>query len=165
MTPELRKMMEFAGEQVAKLFQRDGELRRIYHMILRNGDTVVMPAPPGDKDTSVAMVRAYMELNDVVRYIVMDECWTLDTSARLVSSTELKRIKREGVSEHPDRREAIMIMGEDQTGLYTARRYILRPEFGKPKLAPFQFDDYAEGGRWEGRMVGLLPRPTNTRLS
>jgi len=165
MTPELRKMMEFAGEQSAKLFQRDGQLQRIYHMVRRNGDTVVMPAPPGDKDTSTALVRAFMELSEVVRYIVMDEAWTLDTSERLVSSTELKRIKLEGVSQHPDRREAIMIVGEDETGFYTARRYILRPEHGKPKLTPFQFDESHPGGQWEGRMIGLLPRPKTTRLS
>src|SRR5262245_25942342 len=165
MTPELRKMMEFAGEQVVKLFQREGQLLPMYHMVRRNGDTMVMPAPPGDKDTSVALVRAYMELSDVVRYVFMNECWTLDTSERLVSSTELERIRREGVSQHPDRREAIMIIGEDETGLYCARRYILRPEHGKPKLSPFTFDEVHEGGTWEGRMIGLLPRPKTTRLS
>lgn len=156
---ELRELIAFAAEQAAKLFRTTGRVLPMYHAIKRDGTNLIFNAPPGGKDVAVAMVRAAFELHDCIRYVFMDEAWVLEPRGREITAAEWEHIRREGLSEHPDRCEVLMISGEDQaSGLVSAHRFILRPEHGKAKLGPLQYCDL-EGGTSVGRMVGLLPKP------
>jgi hypothetical protein len=99
---------------------------------------------------------AWMHLNDVDRYCYMDEAWIVD-DRRGQLGLDIERVKREGVKNHPDRREIVMFSAENRRGeQLTAKRFILRPEIGKPTLSPLEIDEPFDHS--EGRMVGLLRR-------
>jgi hypothetical protein len=95
-----------------------------------------------------------MCLNNIDRYVFMDEAWIVDDRRGQIG-LDVEKIKREGVKNHPDRREVVMFSAENRRGeRLTAKRYILRPEIGKPTLAPLEIDPQFDHS--EGRMVGLL---------
>ena len=107
------------------------------------------------------MIGALFDLADVVRYVFIDEAWTLK---RMIRPDEEEKIYREGLSKHPERVEVVMIQGEDRDyGQIAAHRNIIRPAKGKPYLGPLQtlgdlpFVPHGAAVQSEGRMVGLLP--------
>lgn len=156
---ELRDLIEMADNGASKIFDRTGRVLPMYHSIKRDGEHCIFSAPDGDKDTSVYLARAVFELLGVVSYVYINEAWVLE---RLgvgadIGPSEMRRINREGLSEHPDRIEVLAFLAEDATGRLSAHRQILRPEHGKPKLMPLKF---VEVGKAEGRMVNLLPGAT-----
>ncbi|MBT1509352.1 hypothetical protein KIP88_02460 [Bradyrhizobium sp. SRL28] len=151
----LKALIEFASTQAGKLFRRQGILYPLYHCIRADGETTILNQFDQDKDLSVAMTKAWMHLNDIDTYVFMDEAWILDTTKSGSPEPDLEWIKRHGVSKHPDRREVVMFSAENLRGeRLTAKRFILRPEIGKPTLAPLVIDEPFEHS--EGRMVGLL---------
>ena len=153
---DLKSLIKFASAQAEKLFRKQGALYPLYHAIKRNGDTVILTPKTDDKDIGVAMMVAWMQLNDVDRYVFMDEAWIVDSTQSGVELDVAKAL-REGVRNHPDRREAVMFSAENRRGeQLTAKRFILRPETGRPTLAPLVIDE--PFGYSEGRMVGLLRR-------
>jgi hypothetical protein len=155
----LRDLILFASKQAEKLFRKQGAIYPLYHCIKANGDTVILSAFDADKDLSVAMTVAWMQLNDVDRFVFFDEAWMIDTTKIGGPPLDLKWIERHGVRNHPDRREAVMFSAESRRGeALTAKRYILRPEIGRPTLAPLVIDPPFDHS--EGRMVGLLQRGT-----
>ena len=158
---QLRDMIAFASDFCDKKFRRDGEVRPMWHAVTSAGKHFPIAASLGDKDADIAMVRALFELEDVVRYVFMNEAWTM---ARLLTDAEVPKIKREGISKHPDRVEVLMLSGEDSDyGMIMMQRKIVRPPGGKPYLGPLTTLDelpYMPHGatmQSEGRMVGLLP--------
>lgn len=154
---DLKSLIGFASAQAETLFRMQGVLYPLYHCITAGGKTVFLNALDlEDKDLSVAMTMVWMRLAEIDRYVFMDEAWIVD-DRRGQLGLDIEKVRREGVKNHPDRREVVMFSAENRRGeQLTARRYILRPEIGKPKLAPLEIDppyDYSEG-----RMVGLLNR-------
>lgn len=150
---DLRMLIEHASDWAEKQFGRKGRLWPMWHAVKANGDHIVMEAPPGSKDESAAMVRAFFELNDVVRCLFIDEAWIA------VGGEELRRWVEENnqqIATYPGRVEVVAFMGEDDVdGMLTAHRKIIRGE-GKPKLGPLTVNE-----RWDnaqGRLVGMLPR-------
>ena len=155
---DLKSLIEFASEQAEKIFRRTGRLLPMYHAFKSNGVQFVMPALEQDKDLSVAMTKAAFVLEDVDRYVFIDEAWIVDSTQSGVT-LDIEKANRFGISNHPDRREVVMFAAENRRGeMRTAKRFILRPEIGKPKLAPLVIDPVYDHS--EGRMVGLLPRET-----
>jgi hypothetical protein len=153
---DLKSLIEFASKQAEKLFRLQGNLYPLYHCIKANGDTVILNRMDEDKDLSVAMMIAWMHLNDVDRYCYMDEAWIVD-DRRGQLGLDIEKVRREGVKNHPDRREIVMFSAENRRGeQLTAKRFILRPEIGKPTLSPLEIDEPFDHS--EGRMVGLLRR-------
>ena len=153
---DLKSMIEFASVQAEKLFRKDGVLYPLYHAITATGDTVILNPPPGDKDLSIALIKAWFELNEIDRYVYIDEAWIVD-DRRNQLGLDLDEVRRTGVRNHPDRREIVMFSAENRRGeQLTAKRFILRPEIGNAKLAPLDIDKPYEHS--EGRMVGLLKR-------
>jgi hypothetical protein len=125
----------------------------MYHAVTEGGEELVFSPPAPDKDTSVAMVRALFVIRKVVRYVFIDEAWLLEAKGGL-DPADLLRAARKGISGHPDRREVLLLNAEDRHGGHImGRRYILRPEHGKPKLSPMTILGHDETA---GRMVGLL---------
>lgn len=158
---ELRDMMDYASRLCERRFAKTGVIYPMWHAVAGNGEDLIFPGPPGNKDTSVAIVRALFELRDVVRYVLMDEAWTLN---RLIEKGELDRVQRMGLSRHPDRVEILMLAGEDRDcGHLQADRLIIRPTNGRPYFGPLRFlSDRPEMAdskpiQSSGRLVGLLP--------
>ena len=152
--PGLTSMIEFASRQAEKIFRRTGVIYPMYHAINRHGRNLLFDGPTCDKDAAVAIVKAWLRANDIDRYVFFDEAWIVD--ARYRPGLDLEKAFHEGLRNHPDRREIVMFSAEDRAGnMLTASRFILRPEHGKPTLAPLKIDDMT-GVTSAGRMVGLL---------
>ncbi len=156
MTIPLAKLIKTASDSVEKIFHDTGVIYPMYHSITTKGEHSVFPAPTEfrDKDLSVAMVKALFAITDVERFVYFDEAWILESKENI----DLDKINREGLKNHPDRREAVIFSAEARNGeMLTAKRFILRPEVGKAKLSPLKIDDMA-GVESSGRMVGMLRR-------
>jgi hypothetical protein len=160
--PATRELITYASAYVEKLFRRWGCMSPIYHMIHPDGRHEVVPAPTLDKDMCVAIMRAYFVHAGITRYVYVDECWRVAVMGPSTAEIEAvhKFCNERGVSQHPDRVEAVMFMAEDARGHTNAFRMIERPARGKPKLGPLEFDPIT--GKLEGRIVGLLPRAAVT---
>lgn len=155
----LRSLVEFASDKIEKQFRKTGEVHPMYHAIKATGEHMVMLPPGISKDMDVAMMKAAFELESVDRFVFITEAWILDQRKNSGGPPlDLDRINRTGVSAHPDRREVVMIQGENRRGeMILGTRFILRPEIGKPSLAPLVVID-SEFDHSEGRMVGMLQR-------
>jgi len=152
MKMNLKELIEFADSQAVKIFRHTGQLLPMWHAFKSNGEQLVLPQPSDDKDKAAKLIAALFELENVETYCFMSEAWILHTTM------ERDPVLPSSLEHHPDRREAIMFSAENREGdSQTARRFILRPEHGKAKLAPLQMDDMANVTS-EGRMVGLLSR-------
>jgi hypothetical protein len=159
---QLRDLIAFASDFCDRIFKAKGEIYPMWHAVTSDGKDIPIVSPLEDKDLSVAMIRALFDLRDVVRYVYIDEAWTL---SRMVRPDEDEQVRREGISKHPDRVEIVMITGEDREygGQLMAHRNIIRPRKGKPYLGPLQsiedlpFIPPGGAATTEGRMVGLLP--------
>ena len=151
-----KELIELCSAQVDKIFRHTGQLLPMYHAITRNGEELIIPAPDVSKDLSVMLVKAELELRGVDTVVFFSEAWMLDSTK--TQELDIESWANRGLAEHPDRREIIAFAAENRRGeMQTAKRYILRPEHGKAKLAPLQFDDMT-GVQSLGRMVGLLTR-------
>lgn len=154
---ENRAMIEAISPALDALFEIQGAIYRMYHALA--GDKVlIMPAPPGDKDQSTATVREIFTRLGVVRFVLVDEAWTASLENKSVTDAEAQRLMRDGISNHPDRQEVVLLYAEDEAGMMMAHRDIIRPAHGKPRLGPLRFIADERGGSWEGRMVGMLPQ-------
>jgi hypothetical protein len=157
MLDDLKSMIEFASVQAEKIFRKVGAVHPMYHAITTTGETAILTPREADKDIAVAMVKAWFVINDVDRYVFIDEAWILDNRKNNLPPFDMDKIRREGLRHHPDRREIVMFSAENRRGeKLTAKRFILRPEIGKPKLSPLEIDEQFDYS--EGRMVGLLRR-------
>jgi hypothetical protein len=154
--PATRELITIASELIEEAFRRTGVMRPMYHVVHADGRQEIIQAPPLDKDTAVALMRAYFSIADIRRYVMIDECWRLDLRAtsKAEADAAFAFCQEHGVSMHPKKIEAVMFVAEDALGQLNAYRIIERPANGKPRLGPLKFDP--EGGNYEGRMVGLL---------
>jgi hypothetical protein len=120
---------------------------------------VVVPTPVpfvdhAAKDRATRVVRAMFEFTGVTRYVFVCESWLLTNDAGI----DLDAAQRDGISQHPDRQEVIILMGEsDISGLFFGRRNIVRPAKGKAKLGPLVVDQH-DGLAVHGPMASMLPR-------
>jgi hypothetical protein len=153
---DLKELVEFASEQAEKIFKKTGAIYPMYHAITAKGESLILTPREEDKDLAVALVKAAFILNDVSQYVFMDEAWILDDRKGSLPPQDWAKIQREGIRNHPDRREAVMFAAENRHGkMLTGTRFILRPENGRPKLSPLRLDDMSHMES-SGRMVGLL---------
>jgi hypothetical protein len=159
---ESHRLLEFASTAVEQLFRNRGKVFPMYHVVKADGAQEVIQAPPlDDKDAAVALMRAYFELFDIKRYVFVDEAWSLNTKGMSKAAAEaaIAWCHEHGVTSHPRWVEEVIFVIEDEFGLMIARRRIERPEHGKARLGPLTgLAGPDGGGRYEGRMVGLLPR-------
>jgi hypothetical protein len=154
---DLRSLIEFASKQAEKIFRIQGAIHPMYHAIKADGQQIIFNAPDDDKDVSVAITMAAFELENVDRYVFIDEAWVVDTRGT-DQDLDMDYVNRYGLRDHPDRREVVTFFAENRRGeRMQGTRYILRPERGKPSLSPLKIEDMT-GSKSEGRMVGLLRR-------
>jgi hypothetical protein len=147
---QLLDLIELVSKAAAREFAARGAIPATWIAITAAGERVVQPPLSQDKDKNVALLRTFFEIADVVRYVYTDEAWTLTTTDR----AEIARVHHTGLADHPDRKEVLMITGEDRdAGQVMTHRDIIRPKRGKAYLGPLVRDAFPQS---EGRMVGLL---------
>jgi hypothetical protein len=164
MTETLRQFIEAASFGAEKIFRKQGVITPMWHCVKADGSEFVMNAPDGSKDVSAAIARAYFELNGVVRCMFIDEAWIVEADGDLASDELLAIYRSQGsIADHPKRQEVVAFIAEDQSGgTLQARRPIIRPRHGKPRLGPLHFDD--DITQSEGRLVGMLRAPPGTKV-
>ena len=154
---DLDALVTFASTFAKLCFDTQGEFYPVWHMVHGDGKHCVLPPPPtNDKDEAVAMVKAYMLQNDVIRYVFTTEAWMVARTHE-ITDEEVNKIVATGPANEPDAVEIIQILAEDQDyGEILGHFKINRPKAGKPFLSDFVLDDNPTIA--EGRMVSLLPR-------
>jgi hypothetical protein len=158
---ELRDMIALASKGCELSFNETGIVAPTWYAIASAGELVELTPPHPNKNLAIVMVRAFFELHGVVRYVFVDEAWSLQSKS---DSNDLAVIKKHGVAGHPDRVEVVLITGEDRdAGLLAAHRRIIRPPGRRPYLAPLEMladpQNTPRGATFktDGRMTGLLP--------
>jgi hypothetical protein len=150
---KLRELFDLAATNAAKIFLEsdDHEVQPMWHAVDGKNKHVLIATPwssDDEKDVVVKTLRKMFAANQVKRYAFIVEAWV----ARVSSEREVHDGPRP--SEHPDRREVLMISAEDRSGeTIMGHYYILRPERGPPKLSPLEVMPYDQ---MSGRMMGLL---------
>ena len=159
---DLRRMLEQASEFCERQFAKKHEIAPMWHAVTSAGEMIFEPHPTSlSKDMGAAVIRAFFDFKDVVRYVYVGEAWTLK---RMIRPEEKEAIFHKGIADHPERVEVVQIMGEDQEcGHIILTRNIIRPPRGAPYLGPLQsLDDLPfippnAHSQAEGRMIGMLP--------
>lgn len=149
--PSAKELVEFAATMGARLFDQDGAVQPIWHIVRSNGDHRVIGLSLEDgaqKDMVAAAMRKVFEELDAVAYVFVCESWVL-------FSADLLDVRREGIAEHPKRQECIWYAAEDAMGSLSACQMIERQEGEKARLAPLKWMENA--ARSEGRFIGMLP--------
>jgi hypothetical protein len=147
----LREMIDHAAAWAEKELSRTGEIVPMWHAMTATGEHLIIPAPPCDKDTSAAIVRALFILRNVVRCVFIDEAWIASGGKELQGHVETHG----QIANWHGREEAIVFVGEDyDTGQLSAHRRLFRHMRGKPTLGPLDIITFNAA---EGRLVGMLP--------
>jgi hypothetical protein len=150
---ELRRLIELVSACAEAAFRKHHELAPLWHCIDRDGAMHVVAAPDESKNTAAILMRAFMQVHDIIRYCYAAEAWTV------TGERDLDRYLARGgkVEHHPNRQEIITFSAEDESGQMTAHRLILRRIGKDPRLGPLVVNDM-QGWSSEGLLVGMLPR-------
>ena len=151
-----KELIEFAAPKAAEMFEKDGELRPLWHIVRSNGEHGIVAAPMGsgaEKDIVAAAIRAAMKRLDAVACMFMCESWMVVQNPEAFDLAAIKH----GISEHPERQECLWFSAEDAEGQTTAYQLIERPEGpdGPGRLQPLKMLNKLS--RMEGRFIGMLP--------
>jgi hypothetical protein len=150
---QLRALIESASDFCEGAMRLHGNVAPIWHMITKDGEEIIELQPSMDKDTAAVLMRALMEIREVVRYVYFTEAWMVVLSR---GNPDAKVDELASLSEHPDRVEVVTFQAEDSyNGMLSGHREIIRPKGGKPYLGPLTILPPMES---RGRMVGMLPR-------
>jgi hypothetical protein len=158
--PDLSRLIDEASMFVEKRFRDVGRIEPLWIATDQSGNQVVVPSPVpfisnAAKDYATLVVRAMFEFTGVTRYVFVCESWILLAED---SPIDIDAVQRDGIADHPGRREVINMTAESEVGgLVMAWRPIIRPPKGKAKLGPLIIEQ-REGMTVEGRFVSLLPR-------
>jgi hypothetical protein len=144
------------------LFATKGNVSATFLCTDANGKTTVLWPSFTDetKNEALAIIRAYMELNGIVRYLCISECWS-DIPENETEAAQLSEWLEQhdgNIVGYPNRKDLVMFYGEDETCTSFATRSIIRKPGRKPRLGPLKFLD----GLPEGRMTGMIGRRNPT---
>jgi hypothetical protein len=150
---KLLELFDIAAENAARMFNEsdDHEVLPMWHAVDGKNKHGLIATPwsnDEEKEIVVKGLRKMFAVNQVKRYAFIVEAWV----AQIAPFEQPEDVPRP--SEHPDRREVLMIHAEDRSGeSIIGYYYILRPEHGPPKLSPLDIQPYDQ---MAGRMMGLL---------
>jgi hypothetical protein len=152
MTP-LRTLFNFGSETAAFMFNKMGYLKPMWIGVNNKGAHLpLIVRDMSDKDKVAADVRAFLKKEGAVRYVSMLESWLGEFRK---GEVPLEILAGGQLEHHPDRREIISIIAEDNEGkIISGRFYILRPEHDKPKLSPIKVE--SENTESMGRFAGMF---------
>jgi hypothetical protein len=160
MTGTLDAFIRRASRMAEQVFNEDGVIDMFWLLEKANGEqlTLVTPvyADAGHagplKDVIAHAVREFCHEHDVRRYVQIAEVWTLKEPCNAREAM----LQFGSLANHPQRREIVMLCGDDGREHVTATRNIVRPSTGRPYLEKLGAID-----RWDGiepRWLDLLPR-------
>lgn len=147
---KLQELFDLASTNAARMFlgSPDHEVLPMWHAVTGKNENILIATPwssDDEKDMTVKALRLMFAEKQVKRFAFVVEAW-------VASVKTLADVTRP--SEHPDRREVLMITAEDRDGSsIMGWYYILRPEIGPPKLSPLEQKPF---DATTGRMMGLL---------
>jgi hypothetical protein len=153
MTPltELQDFFAIAAENAARMFRGSGEVLPMWHAVNGKDEHILIATPwssDEEKDITQQGLRRMFQVQCVKRFAFICEAWT----AQVSTMAEVNDGPRP--SEHPDRREVLMISAEDREGnAISGFFYILRPEHGDSTLSPLHMNDF---DALQGRFTGML---------
>jgi hypothetical protein len=153
---KLQELFDIATENAAKVFNEsdEHEVLPMWHAVAGNDEHILIATPwnsDKEKDIVVKGLRQMFAAKQVKRFAFIVEAWVASISQSGITPNTYAGPRP---SEHPDRREVLMINAEDRDGSQIMGwYYILRPEHGPPKLSPLEVKPYDQ---FTGRMVGLL---------
>jgi len=160
---KLQELFDIAATNAARIFLEsdDHEVLPMWHAVQGNGEHVLIATPwssEKEKLITVDMLRKMFSVKHVKRFAFIVEAWTAQVPPERIKTTSAEEAYRDYCgprpSEHPDRREVLMITAEDRSGeSIMGVYYILRPEHGPPTLSPLEVMPYDS---MAGRMMGLL---------
>lgn len=163
MPETFRQYIERISNAAEHTFDKFGMLTAVLFFVDGDGNFVMLPAISASKDISNAMWRAAMELAGATRCVFCDEAWSVRSQSEKEARALSDYSRGNSLENIPDCEEVVIFMCEDQhEGTIMARRVIIRPAKGKPRLGPLEFHDM---GMMEGRLVGMLPKPERTTVS
>ena len=158
MSETLEEWIKQISEIVGQIFAAKGRVAPIFHIII-NDAAFLMPVEMSDKEATFAVARAVIQQSGASRYLFISEAW-MHTAPSDISKAELRRMQRDGLERHPDRREVVNYQAEDRDGGgASAHQFILRPEVCRPTLSPLHFNEMTPG-QSRGRMANMFGEKT-----
>lgn len=149
----LHQFVAMISAELDEDFGKVGEVLATWYGFTSSGEVLVVPAMAADKDLQALLIRRLWADHDVTCSVFIDEAWVVEAK---VGSKKARELNKVPPSEHPDRREVVMISAEDVHGeLVFGTRSIIRPKGERARLGPLDTSVTGIGGRF----VGLLPRP------
>lgn len=154
MNEKLTEMIEVVDELIQRWRALGNPMMEGHYYVVTREENgvIVLAAPPGNKEESLALTRSMLAALDCVRYVYVDEAWRVlgddDETIRRVDA----HIEEHGTLESfPDVEDVVSYFAEDAGGGFmVATRTIARDG----AVGPLVHDE--EVTRVEGQMVGLL---------
>lgn len=148
---ELQDFFAIAADNTANMFRKHGEVQPMWHAVDGNDQHILIATPWRDddeKDATSQALRTMFRAKNVKRFAFICEAWVATVKTLAEVNDGLRP------SEHPDRREVLMINAEDRQGNeLSGFFYILRPEHGPATLSPLHMNDFTG---MKGRFTGML---------
>jgi hypothetical protein len=155
-----KNLIETMSELSGRYFAISGAIRPMYQAFTADGKSFFMMAPRFPKDQAIKIVKAIFAEKKIVSYVFVDEAWMVAASAKNADVTR-EVMAAKSVSEHPDRREVVLMIAEGPDGTWQGVRDIVRKDGMKPTLGPLESYPVECG---EGRYYGLLPMPEGSKV-
>jgi hypothetical protein len=157
--PRLLHMIKTASRNIEQIFGVAGSVAAMWHWVTADGDEVVALAPPVPKDAAIVIMRQVLADDEAVAVLFIDEAWTFTTSDK--SEAQAWLASGRDASQHPNRREIVHFLAEDDSGQLIGLRNIYRTPGRPPRLGPLSIEaSFAPAGR----MASLLPRRRDATL-
>ena len=109
---------------------------------------VAVPMIEGRKDDIAAAITVMLQMNKATEAVLLTSAWMVAHPAGTTGADELRP------SQHPDRREVLVLCGVDQATAITRTAVIHRHDDRPPTLG--DLDDLAEGPGIAGRFIDAL---------
>lgn len=155
--PEVDSFVRGIYATARTLLERDGSLRAMLFIETPRGHVAVDVAQgmsPGAKDQLAAFMRRAVRQLQATSMLFLSEIWyrTEKPPANEEDAKRLEETMNRGVSQMPDRKEALMLnlMCSNDPGSFSALVDIERDEEGKPSL-PEAMPPLQYASQWQGR--------------
>ena len=149
--------------------ERQPSLKHFYHLVLRNGDTALLPVAWNSeiqKQLTLLGVKKAAEKLDAVMAMGISEAWALVSPrprSKEDSEAWLDKALRDPIRESPQRQECVMIFATDGERSIGQMLHIHRDKPGGRivALVPNEVIASGESHMLEGRLIDILPRRTS----
>lgn len=161
-TPLIPPSVSEIARTARDIFTEDGHLRPMVFLESSQG-TALLPVSfenPGEKDMVASMIRAAARALRATAVIMVTESWTLHIPPELSAEEQKAAINlasKQGLANHPNRQEVIMVAYETKAGQQIGLMRITR----EGKKATVGELEWTQGMNGEGRFSGFLKEVSN----